>query len=151
MEPFTIFAILAAVSGGASARASYVSGRVQEDELKRQAEQEKVAAQSRELQRRQELNRALAANVVAQGQMGIAGEGTPASIALASAQQAGISEGALSLTEKLRQAQLRRQGSNAAQIGKLQSASTLLQTGAQIASGYQDYKATQIPTGTGTT
>lgn len=151
MEPFTIFAILAAVSGGASARASYVSGRVQEDELKRQAEQEKVAAQSRELQRRQELNRALAANIVGQGQMGIAGEGTPASIALSSAQQAGISEGALSLTEKLRQAQLRRQGSNAAQIGRLQSASTLLQTGAQIASGYQDYKATQIPTGTGTT
>jgi hypothetical protein len=151
MDPFTIFAILAAVSGGASARASYVSGRVQEDELKRQAEQEKVAAQSRELQRRQELNRALAANVVAQGQMGIAGEGTPASIALSSAQQAGISEGALSLTEKLRQAQLRRQGSNAAQMGKLQAASTLLQTGTQIAGGYQSYKQTQIPTGTGTT
>ena len=147
MDPFTIFAILAAVSGGASARASYVSGRVQEDELKRQAEQEKVAAQSRELQRRQELNRALAANVVAQGQMGIAGEGTPASIALSSAQQAGISEGALSLTEKLRQAQLRRQGSNAAQMGKLQAASTLLQTGTQIAGGYQSYKQTQIPTG----
>lgn len=132
MDPFTIFAILSAVSGGVSARASYVSGRVQEDELKRQAEQEKVAAQSRELQRRQELNRALAANVVAQGQMGIAGEGTPASIALASAQQAGISEGALSLTEKLRQAQLRRQGSEAARTGKLQAASTLLQTGTNI-------------------
>ena len=132
MDPFTIFAILSAVSGGASARASYVAGRVQEDELKRQAEQEKVAAQSRELQRRQELNRALAANVVSQGQMGIAGEGTPASIALASAQQAGISEGALSLTEKLRQAQLRRQGSEAARTGKLQAASTLLQTGTNI-------------------
>ena len=132
MEPFTIFAILSAVSGGVSARASYVAGRVQEDELKRQAEQEKVAAQSRELQRRQELNRALAANVVAQGQMGIAGEGTPASIALASAQQAGISEGAMSLTERLRQSQLRRSGSEAARVGKLQAASTLLQTGTDI-------------------
>jgi hypothetical protein len=68
MDPFTIFAILAAASGGAiSARASYVAGRVQEDELKRQAEQEKLAAQSRELQRRQELNRALAANMVEHG------------------------------------------------------------------------------------
>jgi hypothetical protein len=133
MDPFTIFAILSAVSGGVSARASYISGRVQEDEYKRQAEQEKVAAQSRELQRRQELNRALAANVVGFGQMGIAGEGTPASIALASAEQVGISEGALSLTEKLRQAQLRRQGSEAARTGKLQAASTLLQTGTQIA------------------
>lgn len=133
MDPFTIFAILSAVSGGVSARASYISGRVQEDEYKRQAEQEKVAAQSRELQRRQELNRALAANVVGMGQSGLAGEGTPASIALSSAKQVGISEGAISLTDKLRQAQLRRQGSEAARAGKLQAASTLLQTGAQIA------------------
>lgn len=133
MDPFTIFAILSAVSGGVSARASYISGRVQEDELKRQAEQEKLAAQSRELQRRQELNRALAANMVGMGQSGLAGEGTPASIALASAKQVGISEGAISLTDKLRQAQLRRQGSMAAQTGKLQAASTLLQTGTQIA------------------
>jgi len=65
--------------------------------------------------------------------MGISGEGTPASIALGSAQQAGISEGALSLTEKLRQAQLRRQGSAASQIGKLQAASTLLQAGVKSA------------------
>jgi len=133
MEPFTIFAILSAVSGGVSARASYISGRVQEDELKRQAEQEKLAAQSRELQRRQELNRALAANMVGMGQSGLAGEGTPASIALASAKQVGISEGAISLTDKLRQAQMRRAGSQAAQTGKLQAASTLLQAGTQAA------------------
>lgn len=125
--------VVTATATAVSARGQYVAGRIQEDELKRQAEQEKLAAQSRELQRRQELNRALAANVVGQSQMGIAGEGTPASIALAGAQQAGISEGALSLTEKLRQAQLRRQGSAAGQIGALQSASTLLQGGATIA------------------
>lgn len=138
---------VSATAGVVSARGQYIAGRVQEDELKRQAEQEKVAAQSRELQRRQELNRALAANVVAQGQMGIAGEGTPASIALASAQQAGISEGALSLTEKLRQAQLRRQGSAAGQIGALQSASTLLQTGARVAQMEAGRQETKIPTG----
>lgn len=124
---------VSAASGAVSARSSYISGRVQEDELKRQAEQEKLAAQSRELQRRQELNRALAANMVSMGQSGISGEGTPASIALSGAQQVGISEGAISLTEKLRQAQLRRQGSMAASTGRLQSASTLLQTGAQVA------------------
>jgi hypothetical protein len=45
----------------------------------------------------------------------------------------GISEGAISLTEKLRQAQLRRQGSMAASTGKLQAASTLLQAGASLA------------------
>jgi hypothetical protein len=128
-----VITALAVSSAAISARSSYISGRVQEDELKRQAEQEKLAAQSRELQRRQELNRALAANMVGMGQSGLAGEGTPASIALAGAKQVGISEGAISLTEKLRQAQLRRQGSMAASTGKLQAASTLLQAGASLA------------------
>ena len=128
---------IAVTAGVTSARGQYIAGRVQEDELKRQAEQEKLAAQSRELQRRQELNRALAANVVGMGQSGLAGEGTPASIALSGAKQVGISEGAISLTEKLRQAQLKRQGANAASTGKLQAASTLLQAGAQVAGQVQ--------------
>jgi hypothetical protein len=140
-----VITALAVTSAAVSARASYVSGRVQEDELKRQAEQEKVAAQSRELQRRQELNRALAANVVGMGQSGLAGEGTPASIALSGAQQVGISEGAISLTDKLRQAQLKRQGSMAAQTGKLQAASTLLQTGADIAQLESGRQKTKTP------
>ena len=142
---WVITATVIAVSTAVTARGQYVAGRIQEDELKRQAEQEKLAAQSRELQRRQELNRALAANVVGFGQMGIAGEGTPSSIALASAEQAGISEGALSLTEKLRQAQLRRQASAAGQIGALQSASTLLQGAGQVAQMESDRQQSKIP------
>jgi hypothetical protein len=128
-----VITAIAVTSTVISARGEYIAGRVQEDQLKRQAEEEKLAAQGRELQRRQELNRALAANVVGFGQMGIAGEGAPASIALASAEQAGISEGVIGLSEKLKQAQLKRQGSNAATIGKLQSASTLLQGGTDVA------------------
>lgn len=139
--------VVTATSATISARGQYIAGRIQEDELKRQAEQEKLAAQSRELQRRQELNRALAANVVGFGQMGITGEGTPASIALESAKQAGISEGALSLTEKLRQAQLRRQGSAAGQIGALQAASTLLQGAGQVAQMEYGRQQSKIPGG----
>jgi hypothetical protein len=41
---------------------------------------------------------------------GITGEGTPASIALESAKQIGSSEGMINLSEKLKRAQLRRQG-----------------------------------------
>lgn len=143
-----ITAIAVSAAGGiTAARGQYIAGRVQEDQLRRQAEEEKLAAQSRELQRRQELNRALAANVVGFGQMGISGEGTPASIALESAKQAGISEGAMSLTEKLRQAQLRRSGKEAARAGTLQSASTLLQTAANVAQLGSQYKETQTPGG----
>ena len=134
MDPFTILALaLTAVSGGVSARGQYVAGKTQEIELKRQAEEERISAQSRELQRREELNRALAANVVGQAMSGISGEGTPASISLESAKKAGLSEATIGLSDKLKQAQLRRQGKSAKQAGYLQSASTLLKSGAQAA------------------
>ena len=124
---------LTATAGAVSARGQYVAGKTQEIELKRQAEEERMAAQSRELQRREELNRALAANVVGQAMSGISGEGTPASIALASAERASLSEATIGLSEKLKQAQLRRQASSAKQTGYLAATSTLLKTGAQAA------------------
>ena len=127
-----------ATSIGVSARGQYVAGKTQEVELKRQAEEERLAAQSRELQRREELNRALAANVVGQSMSGISGEGTPASISLASAKKASLSEATIGLSEKLKQAQLRRQASSARQAGYLQAGSTLLggvMQGISLASG----------------
>jgi len=125
---------LTATAGAVSARGQYVAGKTQEIELKRQAEEERMAAQSRELQRREELNKALAANVVGQAMSGISGEGTPASIALASAERASLSEATIGLSEKLKQAQLRRQAKSAKQTGYLAATSTLLKTGAQSAS-----------------
>ena len=129
-----IVTALAVTSAAVSARGQYVAGKTQEIELNRQAEEERMAAQSRELQRREELNRALAANVVGQSMSGISGEGTPASIALASAERASLSEGTIGLSEKLKQAQLRRQAKSAKQTGYLAATSTLLKTGAQSAS-----------------
>ena len=64
---------------------------------------------------------------------GISGEGTPASIALASAERASLSESTIGLSEKLKQAQLRRQASSAKQAGYAQAASTLLKGGSQVA------------------
>ena len=122
-----------ATAGAVSARGQYVAGKTQQIEMERQAEEERIAAQSRELQRREELNKALAANVVGQAMSGISGEGTPASLALASAEKAGLSEATIGLSEKLKQAQLRRQGRSAKQAGYLQATSTLLQTGARAA------------------
>ncbi len=124
---------LTAATTAVSARTSYVAGKTQEIELNRQAEEERLAAQSRELQRREELNRALASNVVGQAMSGISGEGTPASIALASAKKAGLSEATIGLSDKLKQAQLRRQASSAKQTGYAQATSTLLKGATQIA------------------
>ena len=123
-----------ATAGAVSARGQYVACKTQQIEMERQAEEERIAAQSRELQRREELNRALAANVVGQAMSGISGEGTPASIALASAKKAGLSEATISLSDKLKQAQLRRQGKAAKQAGYMAATSTLLKTATQAAS-----------------
>jgi len=128
-----VITAIAVTSAAVSARGQYVAGKTQEIELNRQAEEERLAAQGRELQRREQLNRALAANVVGQAMSGISGEGTPASIALASAKKAGLSEATISLSDKLKQAQLRRQGKAAKQAGYMAATSTLLKTGVGLA------------------
>ena len=129
MDPITLAILAAVASGAVSARGSYVSGKIQEQELERQAEQERIAAEGRELQRREELNRALAARQMALASSGLAGEGTPQSIALSTAEKIGMGEGLESLTTNLKTAQMRRAGKEAVRTGKLQAASTLLKTG----------------------
>jgi hypothetical protein len=128
-----IFAILAATAAGVSAYGQVQAGKAQKVALKEQAKQEELAAESQELARRQELNRALAANVAALSTAGISGEGTPASLALESAKQAGLSEMTIDLSERLRRASLERQAKTATQAAGLAAASTLLKSGVQAA------------------
>ena len=110
--------IISATGTAASVYGQVQSGKAQEIALKEQAKQEELAAQSQELQRRQELNRALAANIAALSTAGISGEGTPASLALESAKQAGLSEMTIDLSERLRRSALERQAkSGAADLG----------------------------------
>ena len=120
---------LTAAGTATSAYGQIQAGKAQAQQLKEQAKQEEFAAQSQELQRRQELNRALAANVAALSTAGISGEGTPASLALESARQAGLSEMTIDLSERLRKASLERQAKQATQTAGLAAASTLLQSG----------------------
>ena len=125
---FVIVAAQVAVAVGAatSIYGQVQAGKAQQQEFERQAEEEKIAAEGRELERKQELNRVLAANAVSQSMSGITGEGTPASISLESAKQIGASEGMINLSEKLKRAQLRRQGQMARGTAGIQAASTLL-------------------------
>ena len=124
---------LTATGAATSAYGQVQAGKAQEIQLKEQAKQEELAAQSQELQRRQELNRALAANVAALSTSGISGEGTPASLALASAEQVGLSEATIDLSEKLRRASLERQAQTAKGTAYIGAASTLLSGGAKAA------------------
>lgn len=123
-----LFQILATGLGVGQAFAQIQQGKAQEIEMERQAEQERVSAEGRELQRREQLNKVLAQSIVGQAQSGIAGEGTPQSIAIASAENIALSEGLEGLSSRLKQAQLRRQGKAARRAANIQAASTLLQT-----------------------
>lgn len=121
-----VITAIAVAGAGVSAYGQVQAGKAQEEQMKQQAEQEKLAAESRELQRREELNRALASNIAAQSVAGIAGEGTPASLALESAKKAGLSEATIDLSEKLRQSALIRAGKTAKQTAYIGAAGTLL-------------------------
>jgi hypothetical protein len=132
MDPFTAAVLAVTVASGiTSAAATRSAGKAQEDELQRQAEEERIAAEGRELQRREELNKVLAARQMALATSGLAGEGTPQSIALSAAEKISLGEGMETLSSQLKQAQLKRAGKNARIIGNVQAASTLLDTGAK--------------------
>ena len=131
--PVPVLAIIAGIGTAVAARGQYVAGKAQQIELERQAEEERIAAEGRELQRREELNRALAARQMAMATSGIAGEGTPASIALSAAEKIGMGEGLESLSSQLKQSQLRRAGRMAKQTGQIQAASTLLSGAVDVA------------------
>ncbi len=125
--------VIAGVGTAVSAYGQIQAGKAQESAMKAQAEQERLAAESRELERQQKLNEALAANVVGLGVSGIKAEGTPASIALESAENISLSEGMMGLSDRLAQAQLRRQGKAARQASQYAAAGTLLSGASDIA------------------
>jgi len=112
-----------------TADAQIQSGKQAQYNLDAQADQEKLSAQGEEVNRRRRLNQMLSASTQAASASGILGEGTPASIALASAKNVASSEGAASLSDKIRSDLLRRQGKEARSASKIQAASTLLNTG----------------------
>jgi len=124
--------IAAAVGTGVNVYGQVQAGKVQEDALKEQARQEQIAAEGRELERQQQLSKALAANTVGLAAGNIGMEGTPASIDLESAKNIGMSEGMLKMSDRLAQAQLKRQGKNARGAANRQATSTLLSGGAEI-------------------
>ncbi len=128
---FVIVGSLIAVGTAVNVYGTLEAGKAQESALKQQAEQERLAAESSELERQQQLNAALAANAVGMGVSGIKAEGTPASIALESAKNVSLSEGMTKLSDRLQQAQLRRQGANARSASQLAAAGTLLSGAAQ--------------------
>ena len=130
---FVVAAAVATIASTAVSTYGQVqAGKAAEDQAIEQARQEKIAAEGRELQRRQELNKVLASNVVGASMSGMTGEGTPASIALESAKQIGTSEGMIGLSEKLKRRQMIRQGQMAKATANIEATSSLLKAGPDL-------------------
>ena len=117
------------VSGVAQAGMQVQAGKAQQVELEKQAEDSKFEASTRELQRRQQLNKVLQANTVSLAGGGAATEGSVSSLSLESARQVSHSEGVNKLSDNLKTAQMKRQGKNALSGAKMAGAATLLNTG----------------------
>lgn len=107
------------------------AGKQAQYDLERQAEEEKIAAKGRELERRERLNKVLGQSIVSQAVSGLEVEGTPESIALSTAKKASLSEGLEGLSDRLRQAALKRQAQSAKRSSQTAAASTLLKTSIQ--------------------
>ena len=130
---FIVTASLIAVSTAVNVYGMQEGAKAEQESMKRRAEEEKIAAQARALERQQELGRVLAANNASMAADGQSGEGTPASIALTSAKNIGSSEQTLALSSRLRQAQMRRQGSLARTNANLSSLSSIAGSAVSIA------------------
>ena len=124
---------VSAVGTAVSVHGQLTAGKQAEADAKQAAENERIAAESAELQRQQKLNKALAANAVGLAASGIKAEGTPASIALESAKNIGLSEGMMNLSTRLKQAQMIRAGQNARSAANIGAAGTLLSGAGDIA------------------
>ena len=130
---FVVIGTVIAVSTVVQTYGNIEAGKAQQDELNRQAEEQKLAAEIEETKRRQELNRALAANNLSMSMDGLSGQGTPESIALKNSENIGFSEGVANLSASLAQSQLRRQARSARFTGNMQGVSTLMKGATQIA------------------
>ena len=142
---------LTAASTATSIYGQQEAAKAQEDQLKEQAKQEKLQAESEKLARFEELNNALAANIVSQGTSGIAAEGTPAQLALNNQKKISLSENISEVNQRLRAAALKRAGKNARRSGNIGSFGSLLGGAASIASlgvnGGFGEKTTETPAG----
>jgi alkylated DNA nucleotide flippase Atl1 len=127
-------AIAATAAGTAlSVYGQVESGKAQEEALEEQVRQEKIAAEGRELERRRQLNKALASDIVGLSISQLKGEGTPASLGLTGSKTIGTSEGMIGLSERLAEAQTLRRAKMARGTANIGAASTLLKGTSTIA------------------
>lgn len=134
MALLTIALISTAAAGVFGAMQQQEASKNQQEELLRRARDERVEAQGAELQRREQMNRILAAQAAEGSASGIGFEGSPTKIASADVTRADLANLGATATTAGRQRALQSQARQARQLGNLRSATTLLSTAGQVGS-----------------
>lgn len=127
--------LLAAAGSAVAAYGSYEAGKAQQYEYKRQAEQEKLSARDREIERRGRLLKALSQRTVAAASGGAALEGSPTALINRDFREYSLESQSSAATSASNQAGLRAAGSNARRLGTINAVGNLLdfgQTAAQL-------------------
>jgi uncharacterized membrane protein YebE (DUF533 family) len=121
----TLF-VFAAASSAVAAYGSYQSGKAQQYEYQRQAEQEKLSARDREIERRNRLLKALSQRTVAAASSGAALEGTPSALINRDFREYSLESLSAQASSASTQAGLRAAGTNAKRIGTINAVSNII-------------------------
>ena len=132
-DPVTWGVILTAAAGGTAAYGQYQAGKAQQYEYQRQAEQEKVSARDREIERRNRLLQALAQRNVSSAAGGASLEGSPIALINRDVREFSLESLSSEATTASRVAGLRAAGISAKRIGTINAFSSVFSTGASVA------------------
>ena len=129
-----VSATLMILAATTAAYGQYQAGKATQYEYRRQAEQEKLSARDREIERRNRLLGALASRTVAAAAGGATLEGSPSALIARDVKEYGLESLSSEAMSASTQAGLRAAGTNAYRIGVINAASSLFQAGAAAAS-----------------
>lgn len=121
----TLF-IFAAASSATAAYGSYQAGKAQQYEYQRQADQEKLAARDREIERRNRLLKSLSQRTVAAASGGAALEGTPTALINRDVREYGLESLSADAMSASTQAGLKAAGKNAKRVGTINAVGNII-------------------------
>lgn len=128
----TLYYVFAAAVATTAAYGTYQQGKAQKYEYKRQADQDKLAAKDREIERRSRLLKALSQRTVAAASSGAALEGTPTALINRDFREYSLESLSAQASSASTQAGLRAAGSNAKRIGTINAVGNLFEAAGSL-------------------
>jgi len=129
----SLFFVLSAAASATAAYSSYSACKFQQFENERRADQEKLAARDREIERRNRLLKSLSQRTVAAASGGASLEGSPMALINRDFREYSLESLSSGASSASTQAGLRAAGGNARRIGTINAAGNLFDAGTSLA------------------